>query len=73
MKHDLTTTLHFHYQACESGGTLAPHTLPQSPHHMILVPTMDGSLLQGPHWGLWTLPSSGPVHGFQYPPYMAGW
>ena len=72
MKCDLTTTLHFHYQACESGNTLAPHTRHQNLPH-ILVPTMDGTLLRGPHWGPWILPSCGPVHGSQYPPYMAGW
>ena len=68
----LTTTLHFHCQACGNGNTLEHH-IHQMNHGPIPLTTKDESLLQELHWGPWILPSRDPAHGSQYPPYMAVW
>ena len=68
----LTTTQHFHYQACENGNTSGPHIHHQNRSNN-LGPTMGGTPLQGPHWGLWILLTNGPVRGSQYQPYRVEW
>ena len=68
----LTTKLHFHHLAYESGKTLGPHIHRLNQCH-IQGPTKDGTLLLGLHWGLWNLLINDPARGCQYPPCTAQW